>query len=143
MNLIRKNNDFLPSSFFDDFFRKDILSNVMAEGTMPKVNIVEDDDSFSVEMAAPGMRKEDFQLELDNNTLTISSERTDENVEEKNGKNFTKREFSYQAFQRSFYLPNTVDSENIKAQYKDGILSLVIPKKEEAKKKPAKRIAIS
>ena len=115
----------------------------MAEGTMPKVNIVEDDDSFSVEMAAPGMRKEDFQLELDNNTLTISSERTDENVEEKNGKNFTKREFSYQAFQRSFYLPNTVDSENIKAQYKDGILSLVIPKKEEAKKKPAKRIAIS
>lgn len=143
MSLMRKSNDFLPSSFFDDFFKKDILSNVMAEGTLPKVNIVEDDDSFSVEMAAPGMKKEDFHLELDNNTLTISSERTDENVEEKNGKNFTKREFSYQAFQRSFYLPNTVDSEKIKAQYKDGILSLVIPKKEEAKKKPAKTIAIS
>lgn len=93
-------------------------------------------------MAVPGMRKEDFHIELDNDTLTIHSE-VSNSQEDGNNHRYSRREFSYQSFKRSFYLPNTVEADKIKAQYKDGILSLMIPKKEEAKKKPVKTISIS
>ena len=94
-------------------------------------------------MAAPGMKKSDFRIELDGNLLTINSEATNQN-EEKDGERYTRREFSYQSFQRSFTLPKeVVDSDKINARYEDGVLRLLIPKKEEAKPKPAKMIAIS
>jgi HSP20 family protein len=111
--------------------------------TLPAVNIKETGDAFYVEMAAPGMKKEDFDIELDNNILTIKSEmKSDEEMKE--GELYTRREFSYQSFQRSFNLnKKIVDDAKINAKYNDGILSIVLPKKEEAKDKPARRIKIS
>ncbi|RLD50088.1 MAG: Hsp20/alpha crystallin family protein, partial [Bacteroidetes bacterium] len=96
------------------------------------------------EMAAPGLEKKDFKIELFGDTLSISSEKKLENEMKINeDEQFTKKEFSYQSFSRSFTLPNTVDEDKIKAKYDNGILSVFIPKKEEAKPKPAKQIAIS
>jgi len=110
--------------------------------TLPAVNIRETNDDFHIEVAAPGMKKDDFKVELDNDMLVISSERRDEQ-EEKKG-DYTRREFSYQSFQRSFSLPERlVNGDKIKAEYRDGILHITVPKKEEAKAKPAKVIKIS
>ncbi|SEF47162.1 Hsp20/alpha crystallin family protein [Algoriphagus boritolerans] len=144
-NLIKRNG-ISPStpSFFDDTVWRDLFGwdNWATQGnTLPKVNIMENNEAFMVEMAAPGMKKEDFHVELDNDTLIIQSENSFENTDENTS--FTRREFSYQSFKRSFYLPNTVEADQIKASYRDGILRLEIPKKEEAKRKPVKSIAIS
>lgn len=146
MNSLIRRNGFIPSnsSFFDDFMKRDLMSwdNWSNLGSsLPKVNIMETNDEFKVEMAAPGMNKNDFHVELDNDMLTIHAELSSENKDENTS--FTKREFSYQSFKRSFYLPNMVEADKIKARYKDGILSLEIPKKEEAKRKPVKSISIS
>ncbi len=93
-------------------------------------------------MAAPGMNKKDFQIELDNEILTISSEKKTEN-DLKEGDRFTRREFSYQSFRRSFHLPKSVvDDSKIKAKYENGVLRVVIWKKEEAKALPPRKIAI-
>jgi len=143
MSTLMRRNGFFPStSLFDDFLTKDLFdwSNWSDSGSVPRVNIVETDDDFRVEMAAPGMKKSDFQIELDNDMLPIHSEVKEE---DQNNLNYTRKEFSYQSFKRSFYLPNTVECEKIKAKYEDGLLRLLIPKKEEAKKKPIKTIAIS
>lgn len=105
--------------------------------SLPAVNIKETSDSFVVEVAAPGMAKEDFKIKLDNSLLVISSEKQ----KEENGK-YTRREFSYQAFQRSFTLPQSVERENISATYRDGVLQITVPKREEAKLKPAKEIQV-
>lgn len=109
--------------------------------TLPAVNIKEDKDGFEVEMSAPGFEKSDFKIELNNNVLTISSEKKIEN-ETKEDQQFLLREFSYQSFHRSFTLPEIVETDKITAQYQNGILSIYIPKKEEAKPKPVKRIEI-
>jgi HSP20 family protein len=106
------------------------------------VNIKESTDEFEVELAAPGLDKKDFNIELNNDMLTISSEKKIEN-EIKEGQQFARREFSYQSFSRSFTLPNTVDNEKIRAKYENGILRVSIPKKDEAKPKPVKQIDIS
>ncbi len=111
--------------------------------TVPSVNVRENDDEYLVEMAVPGMKKEDFQIEVNNNVLTIRSEVKNEQ-EKKEGETYTRREFSYQSFYRSFNLNHQeVDESKIKATYKDGILSVVLPKKEEAKPKPSRSIKIS
>lgn len=110
--------------------------------TLPAVNIKEDVKGFEVELAAPGFEKDDFKIELNNDVLSISSEKKFEN-ETKNGEQFTKREFSYQSFCRSFSLPVDVENENISAKYENGILKIAIPKKEQAKVKAVKQIAIS
>ncbi len=138
----------LPS-LFDHFFENDLFdwsnrnfSNTNT--TLPSVNIKESNEGFEVEMAAPGLEKKDFKIELFGDTLSISSEKKLENEMKINeDEQFTKKEFSYQSFSRSFTLPNTVDEDKIKAKYDNGILSVFIPKKEEAKPKPAKQIAIS
>ncbi|WMX15956.1 Hsp20/alpha crystallin family protein [Aureispira sp. CCB-E] len=135
------------SKFFDDdwnsLFNWSNRNFANNRNTLPSVNIKETTDEYCVEVAAPGMKKEDFHIELDNNTLTIKSEVEHEN-EATEGENFTRKEFCYQSFQRSFNLNNrVVDDSNIKATYQDGILSLTLPKKEEAKKKPARQIEIS
>lgn len=147
MAIIKKDNTYpVWSNFFNDFFDKDWFdwSNRNfsdTNTTLPSVNIKQTDDAYGVEVAAPGMIKDDFKIELDNNLLTISSEKKDEKSEEKD--QYTKREFSYQSFSRSFTIPDSADAENISAKYENGILHITIPKKEEAKPKPAKKIEIS
>jgi len=102
------------------------------------------DNSYEVEMAAPGMKKEDFKIELDNNVLTISSEKREESQEGNENERYSRREFSYQSFQRSFALPKeVVDEDKIKAHYSDGMLQLSIPKKEKAKQKQPRKIEIA
>ncbi len=145
MALVRFTNQF--PSFFDRFLDNELFdwssrnfSNTNT--TLPSVNIKESDDDFEVEVAAPGFTKSDFRIELNHDLLTVSSEKEVEN-ETKEGQQFTQREFSYQSFSRSFTLPNTADSEKIEAKYENGILRILIPKKEEAKPKPARQISIS
>ena len=138
----------LPSwpSWFDDFWNRDFLDwdnkNFSAtDSTLPSVNVKETEDNYEVEVAAPGMDKKDFHITLDGNLLTISSEKQTNHEQEKG--NYTRREFSYQSFQRSFELPkDVVDEESIEAKYNNGVLHLVIPKKEEAKKKAPKMIEV-
>lgn len=131
----------LPS-LFDDFFRDWSTTNFSdTNTTLPAVNIRENDDEFVVEVAVPGMDKNDFKIDLENNLLTISSEKVSNNEEKKD--KYTRREYSYQSFKRSFTLPkNIVDSDKIKAKYHAGELIIQIPKKEEAKPVPARLIEI-
>jgi HSP20 family protein len=150
-NLAKQDRDIFPAlpSLIDDFFTRNwldsSLSNWRSSGaTLPAVNIMETNDAFVIEVAAPGMNREDFHVELDNNILTIGSQR-ETNVEDNSKQGtYSRREFSYQAFQRSFSLPeNKVEGEKIEAKYTDGILVVTVPKKEEAKVKPARQIKIS
>jgi len=140
--LVKSNGIPVMPSIFDDFFRDWSLSNYSnTNTTLPAVNIKENDDEFTVEVAIPGMDKKDFKINLENNILTISSEKTSEN-EEKDDK-YTRKEYSYQSFERSFNPPkNVVNSEKIIASYKNGELIITIPKREEAKPIPAKLIEI-
>ena len=140
--LVKKAGIPVIPNLFDDFFRDWSVTNFSETNTsLPAVNIKENDDEFTVEVAAPGMEKEDFKIHLENDVLTISSEKTTEN-NEKNDR-YTRKEYSYQSFERSFNLPkNTVDSEKISAQYKNGELVIAIPKRIEAKPKPAKLIEV-
>ncbi|WP_306565114.1 Hsp20/alpha crystallin family protein [Flavobacterium lindanitolerans] len=149
MNLIKRNGNHTTGfhrSFFDDIFGRELFNwennNFSTTSTtLPSVNIKETKDTYEVEVAAPGLEKNDFKVTLDGNLLTISSEKENKQVSEQ--QNFTRREFSYQSFQRSFELPkNVVDEENISARYENGLLLLSIPKKEEAKQKPPRMIEI-
>jgi HSP20 family protein len=144
MTLIRRVNSNYPvfQNWFEDFFAPvQSYVNSRANGSVPAVNIAEDDNKFAIEFAVPGLTKSDFSINLENDVLTVKSEK--ENSNEENNDNYTRKEFSYSVFQRSFTLPDAADGENIKAEYKDGILSIEIPKKEEAKVKPAKEIVIA
>lgn len=149
MSIVKRNN-FFPDmpSLFNDFLTRDLwewgLGNNSATNTsIPAVNIRETNDNFEVEVAAPGMTKNDFKIQLEGNTLTISSERENRHEENEDGK-YTRREFSYQSFQRTFMLPrDVVDADKIQAKYENGLLHLLIPKKEEAKQRPPKRIEIA
>lgn len=144
--LMRTNGLFPSGSFFDDFFTRDLFDwprRTEDHTAVPRVNIVETSDDFRVEMAAPGMKKEDFKLKLDNDMLVIQTELASEDAPSENDDTrYVRREFNYFTFKRSFHLPNTVDTDSIEAKYQDGILHLVIPKKEEARKKPVKTIAV-
>lgn len=148
MSIIKRNEFFPGLNLFDDFFSRDVWNwnqdnNSSTNTTIPLVNIKETNEHFEVEMAAPGMSRNDFKVELDGNVLTITSEKQEEN-EEKEGERFTRREFSYQSFRRSFQLPKeVVDADKIEAKYENGVLRLVIPKKEEARPKPPKMIKIN
>lgn len=146
---MKRNGSLLPDfpKFFDDFFSRDLFdwnfNNYFTAGTtLPAVNIVETNENFVVEMAAPGMKKDDFSIELTNDLLKISSAKQFEH-ELGEGERYTRREFSYQAFQRSFQLPkNVVEDSKIHARYEDGILRIMIPKKETAKALPPKKIDV-
>jgi HSP20 family protein len=148
MSMIKRNELFPGLNLFDDFLSRDLWNwgannNSSTNTTIPLVNIKETAENFEVEMAAPGMNKEDFKVELDGNLLTISSEKKETN-EVKDGERYSRREFSYQSFQRSFQLPKeVVDTDKIEAKYENGVLRLVVPKKEEAKPRPPKMIQIS
>jgi len=150
MTLVKRNGSLLNPlpMLFDDFFNRDLLnwgnSNFSdTNTTIPAINIKETAGNYEVEVAAPGMTKQDFKVELDGNSLTISSEK--ENLKnEREDERYTQREFSYQSFQRTFTLQkDVVDIDKIQAKYENGLLHLLIPKKEEAKQKPPRLIQIS
>lgn len=127
MKLIRRSN--FPT-FFNDFFRDDFLNTELPRHTaVPAVNVKENDESFDLELAAPGFNKGDFNVEVKDNTLTISSTQKERKEENEKGK-YTRREFSFRSFRRMFHLPKTVNKDAIKADYKDGILNVNIPKSE-------------
>lgn len=111
-----------------------------ANGTVPAVNVTETDKSYDVTLAAPGMSKSDFRIDVDNHLLTISSEK--EHREEENAKKFTRKEYSYTSFSRSFTIPEEVNSEKIEAEYRDGILHITLPRNATKKEKPGKTIAV-
>lgn len=150
MTLVKRNGSLLNPlpMLFDDFFNRDLFnwSNANFSNTnttIPAVNIKETAENYEVEVAAPGMTKKDFKVELDGNMLTISSERSTQKEENENERYFRK-EFSYQSFQRTFTLQkDVVDIEKIQAKYENGLLHLLVPKKEEAKQKPTRLIQIS
>lgn len=150
MTLARLSDNVFPSfpSFFNQFFEGDLMdwSNTNFAGTnstLPAVNVRENDDEFMIEVAAPGMKKEDFKINYDNGRLTISSE-ISEDRQNAEDERYTRREYRYKSFQRSFTVPeNVVYGEKIQAQYTDGILSISLPKRDEVKPKPARQIKIS
>jgi HSP20 family protein len=147
--LVRQNATLFPSlpSLLEDFFNRDwsdsTLANRNYSSTLPAVNVRETSEEYIIDVAAPGMKRDEFKIELDNNVLTISSERGTKHEEHDENRNYTRREFNYQSFQRSFTLPeNKVEGEKISARYADGILHIVVPKKDEAKVKSVKLITI-
>lgn len=147
---MKQSNSYFPSfpSLIDNLFSRDLMdwSNLnysSTNTTLPAVNIRENENEFVIEVAAPGMKKENFKLNLENDRLTISSEMKSEKEKRENG-TYTRREFSYQSFQRSFTIPeNVVDGDQIAASYQDGILHITLPKREEVKPKPAREIRIA
>lgn len=149
--LVKSNGTLFPAipSLFDDFFNKDWLDSSSATwktmgATLPAANIRETNETFIIEVAAPGMKRDDFKVELQHNVLTISGEVRYDPEDNNDQDNYTRKEFSYQSFQRSFTLPeNVVEGNKISAKYNNGILSINVPKRDEAKVKPPKVIAIS
>lgn len=142
--LLAKGAEKMPT-VFDEFFKPwnewfdngGFLGRTM---NIPAVNITEHKDAYMVALAAPGLKKDDFKIAIEGNMLTISSEK-EENREEKD-KKFTRKEYSYSSFSRSFTLPEEINKEKIDAKYEEGVLKLTLPRKEEAKKPLAKQIAV-
>nr|WP_315420141.1 Hsp20/alpha crystallin family protein [uncultured Pedobacter sp.] len=128
----KKNSSLLPG--FNDIFESvlgDTFFNDRRLSSVPAVNISESNEEYHIELAAPGLKKEDFKVSVERDMLTISTEQRTENNTE--GKIYNRREYSYSAFTRSFTLPESANVEQIQAAYTDGVLKLNIPKKEEAK----------
>jgi HSP20 family protein len=134
-------NDFITPGFFtprlldftDDFFEGSIA--------LPPANINETTKEFQLDLSVPGMKRDDFKVDIENGILTISSEKEEEKKDE--DKNYRRREFSYRSFSRSFTLPDNVDENNINAKYDNGMLKIIIPKKEETISKPKKQISVN
>ncbi len=142
MTVIRRNlnSPFLPD-WLEDFFSGDVNPLTKARvSSVPMVNVFENEQSFRIELAAPGMSKEDIKINLENDVLTISAKKDVEAVNE--NENCTKEEYSYLEFSRSFTLPESADVEKIEAQSMNGILKIVINKKEEEIVKPPREIKI-
>ena len=144
MTLVRRPQTIFPA-WFDDFCNREVFNADFAKGlNVPAVNIRETSDAYAVEVAAPGLSKEDFKIQVENGMLTISSQKEQKaEVNDEKGK-YTRKEFSYSSFSRTFTLPEkTVDTEKIGAKYADGILFITIPKKDEVKVKSPKMIQIA
>jgi HSP20 family protein len=146
-SLIRKSES-LPA-IFNDFFRPweslfDLNGgsslNTFNPVSIPSVNIVDNKDNYEVSLAAPGMKKDDFKIDIDANTLTISAEK-EEKKEEKEER-YTRKEFNYTSFLRSFSLPDWVNKDKVDASYENGLLKLILPKTEEAKRIASRHITV-
>lgn len=149
METLVKRNGFFPSvnTLFDDIFSKDVFDwtdkNFSSNGSnLPSVNLKETENKLEVELAAPGLKKEDFKIEIDNNMLMISSEKKEEKEETRKKDNYVRKEFNYQSFYRSFSLPEYIDESKVEASYKDGILHVEIAKKPGITKKKHQTITI-
>jgi HSP20 family protein len=149
--LVKNNQRLFPTfpSFFDDMLTRDwfnwpLTHHNQSARLVPAVNVKETDDAYELEVVAPGMSKQDFKVELDNNLLVISAQKEDKHEEQEGKGNFAHREFSYSSFTRSFSLPERmIKGDEIAAKYNDGILHIIVPKADEAKVKPPKQIKIS
>jgi HSP20 family protein len=138
-------NLFFPkrmNNFFDDFLTKDWEEGLGNFNSQPKVNILDKSDHYEIHFAAPGLQKSDFSIELNDDRLTISYEKKMEKKKDDEENEFTLREFSFEKFERSFTLPQSVDKGKIKADYVNGLLNILIPKTEEAKVKPVREIKV-
>jgi HSP20 family protein len=145
MTLVKYRPSMIENFFnreFDNFFSDRYFGNNVF-GNMPAVNVVENKEGFRIEVAAPGMKKDDFKINLHNNHLTISAQKQEDAAEDNQDQKYARREFSYSSFQRTFTLPQSVDGEKVEASYTDGILHVTLPKREEAKEKPARDIQIA
>lgn len=133
MSLIKRTNgngnDSSVRTFLSDFFDTDkFFSNTLFnEVWVPAVNIIDNDADFQIELSAPGMKKDDFKVSIENGILNISAESQKE--KEKKTKNYTRQEFSYESFSRAFTLPENASEEKINAKYEDGVLKLTLAKK--------------
>lgn len=136
------NRNYVPA-YWDDFFNDSFFNQVKStscNGTTPAVNVSENEKEYTIEVAAPGIERKDFNLEVDNDVLTISTEQKASKEEQK--QTFLRREFNFQTFNRSFQLPETIDQEQIKASHEAGILTLTLPKKEEEVQKIPRQIEV-
>lgn len=141
MSLVKKNNGLWFPSLMDEFLKPDFFGGVQNLGTsLPAVNIQENEKDFLLELAVPGRKKDDFTMDVDDNVLTIAAE--NKNTKEVNEGNYSRREFNYSSFKRAFTLPETVNEDSIKANYEDGVLTITLPKKEEALPKAKRFIEI-
>ena len=138
---VRRSQNWLPS-IFNDFFDNEWM--VKANATAPAINVIETEKAYKVELAAPGMTKEDFNVRIDEeNNLVISMEKKTENKEEKKDGRYLRREFSYSKFQQTMILPENVDKDHIAAQVENGVLNIELPKlSEEEVKKPDRTIEV-
>ena len=144
MSLIKRSEwpSLMNGTWLSDFFDNDRFfdSDMLKKQSMPSVNVKESDKDFEIEVAAPGLTKKDFKVNVDNGVLTISSEKEEEKEEKEKG--YTRREISYASFSRSFTLPENVNEEDVKATYLDGILRLNIAKKNITVSKAKKAIEV-
>ena len=141
MTLIKRSTDFFPA-FFDDFFGKESFGDDLRWASQPAVNVLEKNDSYVVELAAPGMNKKDFHVALDDQMLTISYEKNEEKDEKDEEDSYTKRECKFTSLPRSVMLPKSVLRDKIAGKYENGILRLEIPKTEESKARLSRNIEI-
>jgi len=142
MAITRFNGGMTPtfSSMLEDFFNDGFFVDRRTTYNLPQVNVVETDDHFRIDVAAPGMDKDDFELKVEQNTLKVKAEKQHE--EEDKEEKYTRREFTYGVFERTFSLPDSIDPHEIHAKYDKGILHITLAKKEEAKTKPPRLIEI-
>ena len=139
MKIVKFNNKQIFPSLINEFFNDDFGVNFLnSNHSVPSVNTIENDDSFEIDLAVPGMKKDDFSIELENNVLIISSE-TSNNV---SNENLRLNEFNYSSFQRSFKIPESVNLDKIKGNYKNGILKVLLPKKKDSISKTNRLITI-
>ena len=140
MNIVRKTTPWFPA-FFDEIFTRDFGIDLAPKPHQtPAVNITEKENAFHLELVAPGKEKKDFDVELEEDILTIST--TTEKESNEGNTQFTRKEFDYASFERSFRIPESIDLKNIKANYKNGLLSIILPKRKEAIPEPKKQIEI-
>ena len=147
MTLMKIDQKLFPNlaNLWEDFLGKDVMEgNRWKNGySIPAVNILEQADKYLVHLAIPGMKKENFKIQVDNGVLSISSENEErKEIKNEEGK-YTRREFSYESFNRSFSLPESVETENIQAKYENGILEISLPKHTPVKKEATKKISVS
>lgn len=139
--LVKRHSNYLPT-LVNDFWDEDLFPNFEQEWSLtPAVNIIEGNQDFKVEVAAPGLCKEDFKVHIEKNILEISAEKKEEKITE--NKKYLRKEFNYNEFKRTFSLPSTVETDKIKATHMNGVLTVEIPKKDEAKVNPRKQIVVS
>lgn len=140
--LARINRNYVPT-FWDEIMNDQSYNNFFntRSSSTPAVNVIEENNEYRIDVAAPGLGKKDFKIDLADDLLTISSEKKVEKDESEN--KFMRREFSYNSFKRSFQLPDSVDQDSIAASHKEGILTIHLPKREEELKKGPKTIAIA
>ena len=140
MRIVKYNNNNVLPSLMNEFFNDDLRMNFFnRRHSVPSVNSVENNDSFEIDLAVPGMKKDDFTIELNDKILVISSDNSDYDQNERTRLN----EFNYSSFQRSFRVPESVELDKIKANYKNGILKIKLPKRKDSITKPNRVIDIS